>query len=56
MTLLLADLQTPEVDIRPIDKLGRNAVVSCEVRYDDLVPVDRPRRRGGRASPTCSTA
>jgi acyl-CoA dehydrogenase len=36
MTLLLADLQRPEVDIRPIDKLGRNAVVSCEVRYDGL--------------------
>ena len=36
MTLLLADLQKPEVDIRPIPKAGRNAVVSCEVRYDDL--------------------
>jgi len=36
MTLLLADLQRPEVDIQPIDKVGRNAVVSCEVRYDDL--------------------
>ena len=36
MTLLLADLQTPEVHIRAIPKLGRNAVVSCEVRYDDL--------------------
>lgn len=42
MTLLLVDLQRPEVDIRPIPKLGRNAVVSCEVRYDDLrVPVAR---------------
>jgi acyl-CoA dehydrogenase len=41
MTLLLADLQRPEVDIRPIPKAGRNAVASCEVRYDDLpVPVD----------------
>jgi acyl-CoA dehydrogenase len=40
MTLLLADLQRPEVDIRPIPKAGRNAVASCEVRYDDLpVPV-----------------
>src|SRR6478736_3888827 len=46
MTLLLADLQTeagetrPEVTITPIDKAGRNAVVSCEVAYDDLpVPV-----------------
>ena len=41
-TLLLVDLQRPEVDIRPIPKLGRNAVVSCEVRYDELrVPVGR---------------
>jgi acyl-CoA dehydrogenase len=41
MTLLLADLQRPDyVTIRPIPKTGRNAVVSCEVRYDDLpVPV-----------------
>src|SRR6185503_17406446 len=37
----LADLQRPEVDIRPIPKTGRNAVASCEVRYDDLpVSVD----------------
>jgi acyl-CoA dehydrogenase len=37
MTLLLADLQQPEyVKITPISKTGRNAVVSCEVRYDDL--------------------
>ncbi|MGB0112035.1 MAG: acyl-CoA dehydrogenase family protein [Ilumatobacteraceae bacterium] len=42
MTLLLVDLQDPSVDITPIPKLGRNAVVSCEVRYDGLrVPVDR---------------
>lgn len=43
MTLLLADLQQPEVDIRPIDKLGRNAVVSCEVRYDDLFVAEEDR-------------
>ena len=36
MTLLLADLRSPEVDIRPIPKVGRNAVASCEVRYDGL--------------------
>lgn len=36
MTLLLADLQSPAVTIRPIEKLGRNAVVSCETIYDDL--------------------
>jgi acyl-CoA dehydrogenase len=41
LSLLFADLQRPEVDIRPIPKAGRNAVVSCEVRYDDLpVSVD----------------
>lgn len=40
LTLLLADLQRPEVTITPIPKAGRNAVVSCEVVYDDLpVPV-----------------
>jgi acyl-CoA dehydrogenase len=45
MTLLLADLRVdgevrPEVEITPIAKAGRNAVVSCEVVYDDLpVPV-----------------
>ncbi len=42
LTLLLVDLQRPEVDITPIPKVGRNAVVSCEVRYDGLrVPVSR---------------
>lgn len=36
MTLLLAELQKPEVSISPIPKLGRNAVRTCEVVYDDL--------------------
>ncbi len=36
MTLLLAELQRPEVTISPIPKLGRNAVATCEVVYDDL--------------------
>jgi acyl-CoA dehydrogenase len=46
LTLLLADLQRPDhVDIRPIPKLGRNAVVSCEVRYDAL-PVPESDRVG----------
>lgn len=36
LTLLLAELQRPEVTISPIDKVGRNAVASCEVVYDDL--------------------
>lgn len=41
MTLLLADLQAPGVEIRPIPKLGRNAVASCQVFYDNLVvPVE----------------
>lgn len=41
MTLLLADLRDPAVEIRPIEKAGRNAVASCEVFYDDLVvPVE----------------
>src|SRR5437667_578482 len=49
MTLLLADLQRPEVDIVPIDKTGRNAVASCEVRYDDLpVPVTERVGEEGR--------
>ena len=45
LTLLLADLQRPEVTITPIPKAGRNAVVSCEVAYDDL-PVDVADRVG----------
>lgn len=36
MTLLLAELQKPEVAISPIPKLGRNAVRTCEVVYEDL--------------------
>ena len=43
MTLLLADLKDPAVDINPIDKLGRNAVVSCEVGFDDLFVPDEDR-------------
>ncbi len=45
MTLLLAELQRPEVAISPIDKVGRNAVASCEVVYDDL-PVHQTDRVG----------
>ena len=36
MTLLFAELQRPEVKISAIPKMGRNAVRSCEVVYDDL--------------------
>jgi acyl-CoA dehydrogenase len=43
LTLLLADLQCPEVEIRPIAKTGRNAVASCEVRFDDLVVPEEDR-------------
>ena len=45
MPLLLAELQRPEVTISPIDKVGRNAVASCEVVYDDL-PVHQTDRVG----------
>ena len=40
MTLFLVDLQVPAVDIRPIPKLGRNAVASCEVSFDDVFVAD----------------
>ena len=36
LTLLLAELQRDEVSISAIDKVGRNAVATCEVVYDDL--------------------
>jgi acyl-CoA dehydrogenase len=36
LSLFLADLDRDYVDIRPIPKLGRNAVASCEVAYDGL--------------------
>ncbi|MEM7220248.1 MAG: acyl-CoA dehydrogenase family protein [Pseudomonadota bacterium] len=36
LTLLLAELQKPEVSISAIPKVGRNAVATCEVVYDDL--------------------
>jgi acyl-CoA dehydrogenase len=41
LTLLIADLHSPQVNIRPIPKVGRNAVVSCEVSFDGLeVPLE----------------
>lgn len=48
LTLLLASLTDPAVRIRPIDKLGRNAVASCEVTYDGLYVAgsDRVGREG----------
>ncbi|MBP79402.1 MAG: acyl-CoA dehydrogenase [Deltaproteobacteria bacterium] len=36
LTLLLAELNKPQVSISPIAKLGRNAVRTCEVVYEDL--------------------
>ncbi|HVM66213.1 MAG TPA: acyl-CoA dehydrogenase family protein [Acidimicrobiales bacterium] len=45
LSLFLADLDGRYVDIRPIPKMGRNAVASCEVAYDDL-PVEGWRRVG----------
>jgi acyl-CoA dehydrogenase len=47
LTLFLADLDPRFVDIRPIPKLGRNAVASCEVAYDGL-PVPGWRMVGER--------
>ncbi len=42
MTLFFAPVDRDRVTVRKIEKLGRNAVVSCEVRYDGLrVPVSR---------------
>ena len=47
LTLFLTDLDRDKVDIRPIAKMGRNAVTSNELFIDGLeVPVERPRRRG----------
>lgn len=43
MTLFVANLQDPAVEITPIPKLGRNAVVSCEVVYDGLYVSEEDR-------------
>jgi acyl-CoA dehydrogenase len=43
MTLFVARLQDPAVTMRPIPKLGRNAVASCEVTYDGLYVEARDR-------------
>ena len=37
MTLLLVDRHASGVDAVAIDKMGRNAVASCETTYDDVV-------------------
>ena len=43
MTLLFAELNNPEVSISPIPKLGRNAVRTCEVVYDELLVSEADR-------------
>ncbi|WP_406724517.1 acyl-CoA dehydrogenase family protein [Streptomyces sp. GD-15H] len=40
LSLFVVDLDPAHVDIRPIPKMGRNAVASCEVVFDDL-PIPR---------------
>ena len=47
LSLFLVDLDPEYCDIAPIPKLGRNAVASCEVAYDDL-PVEGWRLVGER--------
>jgi len=47
LTLFLADLDRDYCDIRPIPKVGRNAVASCEVFYDEM-PVEGWRMVGER--------
>ena len=47
LTLFLVDLDPDHCDIAPIPKVGRNAVASCEVAYDDL-PVEGWRMVGER--------
>ena len=47
LSLFLVDLDPEHVDIAPIPKLGRNAVASCEVAYDEL-PVEGWRLVGER--------
>jgi acyl-CoA dehydrogenase len=45
LSLFVASLKDPAVGIRPIPKVGRNAVASCEVTYDGLY-VDAADRVG----------
>jgi len=47
LSLFLVDLDPEHCDISPIPKLGRNAVASCEVAYDEL-PVEDWRLVGER--------
>jgi len=47
LSLFLVDLDPDHCEIAPIPKVGRNAVASCEVAYDDL-PVEAWRLVGER--------
>ncbi len=47
LSLFLVDLDPEHCEVVPIPKLGRNAVASCEVAYDDL-PVESWRLIGER--------
>lgn len=49
LTLFFADLDRRHVEIRPIKKVGRNAVASCETFYDEL-PVEDWRIVGDEGS------
>jgi acyl-CoA dehydrogenase len=40
LSLFVADLDRDHMDVRPIAKMGRNAVASCEVVFDNL-PIPR---------------
>ncbi|MGI5176006.1 acyl-CoA dehydrogenase family protein [Dactylosporangium sp. CA-152071] len=40
LTLFMTDLQVPTIDIRPIPKMVRNAVESCEVFFADTFVAD----------------
>ena len=40
LTLFLTDLESPNIDIRAIPKIGRNAVASAEVHLDDHFAAD----------------
>ncbi|MCB0988368.1 MAG: acyl-CoA/acyl-ACP dehydrogenase [Microthrixaceae bacterium] len=43
MTLFLVDMKVPGVEVTPIPKLGRNAVASCEVSFDDVFVAEEDR-------------
>jgi acyl-CoA dehydrogenase len=49
LSVFVVDLDRNYVDIRPISKMGRNAVASCEVVFDDLpIPLENLVGEEGR--------